>query len=1053
MAKVRLYCGQNRSRRSALLDRFLIEHWGRALLITPTRASAARRCEELLITSGQPGTWGRFAWSFTDFATELLRAEGMRVRCLGDFERRLVLERCRLQLSEAGRLPELKIAPDNPGLVNHLLRVITQLKQAAIDPAAFRLRLAQVREASPFDAVVAEAYDAYQAALLAGNLYDTPGLYWQSVLIGGERRPALLDGVDVVALDGFDDFTPSEFRLLEILRQHVAELFFGINYDEAPDRQDLYALPAATVQRLQEHFDITAVSVALPEPTRFSEYAARRIFWRDPPEFPEGLDTDLSVLPCSDVQHEVETIGRRIKTLIVEQGVASDRIAVVFRDLGGVAEALRAVFDEFGIPIRMSQHPAIAESAVGALLVRLFDAVQRWERETVLDVLQSPWCTAGCESAAFSAIARHAQIISGYDEWIARLESFAARLNCGKEDDDSVLNRFPGIGEATELLLARVRELQSVQALLPPRATQRAFAEAVDALLDSLEIPGNIRRYPDSDVSEREQAALDAVRDLLETLADADTGGAISRESFVQRFLLGLQESVFACPGDRAGVVCFDAASIRGLEFEHVFFGGLNEGETPAPPSVNAIYTDLDVMRLRRAGIPLESRREHDERERMLFHHVIDSARASLTLSWRLLKGGGREAMRSPFLSEIIDLFAGRARVLAPAPLSDAFLPKIDDIASARDLRNAAIHRRIPVQGMYPEDFNFIGRGAAIELQRHDASPFGAYDGVFSDQALIDAVGAHYGGRHLFSVQQIETYLECPFRFFAQRVLKVEEMDAPEAEFDPLLAGAILHDALQQFHERFRGLAVQEIPPEEADAAMRDALEAAFRSNATAPRGAAAAERLRMETALLRYLAIERGRNGDARWKPSHFEVAFGRDRGHSRDPLTTPTPFALETPEGLLRFSGRIDRIDRSDRSVRLIDYKRRGTPSSSDITSGRSVQLSVYAWAAERLLLPDAACEEACYVPVGRDEIREALGKGRKGHGWETREAKALEGISRAVRGIRAGSFPPTPAPRRCEYCAFANVCRHEASRIERKAPAFAEKSESDGTDETAA
>ena len=135
--------------------------------------------------------------------------------------------------------------------------------------------------------MVAEAYGAYQAALLHAELYDTPGLYWQAVLIGNTRKPALLEGVDAIVLDGFDDFTPSEFRLLHVLEKHTQDLVFGINHDNTPDRKDLYALSKTTIDRLHQEFDVLPVSAEAPGPSRFSGYAAANIFWRDRPVWPK----------------------------------------------------------------------------------------------------------------------------------------------------------------------------------------------------------------------------------------------------------------------------------------------------------------------------------------------------------------------------------------------------------------------------------------------------------------------------------------------------------------------------------------------------------------------------------------------------------------------------------------------------------------------------------------------------------------------------------------------------------------------------------------------
>jgi len=49
------------------------------------------------------------------------------------------------------------------------------------------------------------------------------------------------------------------------------------------------------------------------------------------------------------------------------------------------------------------------------------------------------------------------------------------------------------------------------------------------------------------------------------------------------------------------------------------------------------------------------------------------------------------------------------------------------------------------------------------------------------------------------SVSAIETYLDCPFKFFAQHVLKLEEEPEDEEVMDPRRQGQFVHDVFERF--------------------------------------------------------------------------------------------------------------------------------------------------------------------------------------------------------------------------------------------------------------
>ena len=112
-----------------------------------------------------------------------------------------------------------------------------------MEPEVFQERI-KGGETHPFDALVATAYEAYQAMLASSNTYDVPGLYWQASLAAHSKAPRALQGIEVLLLDGFDDFTPSQLRLLATLSKHINTIIFGINYEDVPNRQDLYTLSA-----------------------------------------------------------------------------------------------------------------------------------------------------------------------------------------------------------------------------------------------------------------------------------------------------------------------------------------------------------------------------------------------------------------------------------------------------------------------------------------------------------------------------------------------------------------------------------------------------------------------------------------------------------------------------------------------------------------------------------------------------------------------------------------------------------------------------------------
>ena len=121
---VAVYAGPVHSDRALRLDTLMAERWGKAVMVVPTSAHARDRRDRLIASFNLPGGWGEPVVEITHFAERLLAAEGIQVRRVPAYERRLVLEHCLHTLAQEHSLAAA--IGERPGLVNHLLRVILQ---------------------------------------------------------------------------------------------------------------------------------------------------------------------------------------------------------------------------------------------------------------------------------------------------------------------------------------------------------------------------------------------------------------------------------------------------------------------------------------------------------------------------------------------------------------------------------------------------------------------------------------------------------------------------------------------------------------------------------------------------------------------------------------------------------------------------------------------------------------------------------------------------------------------------------------------------------------
>lgn len=302
------------------------------------------------------------------------------------------------------------------------------------------------------------------------------------------------------------------------------------------------------------------------------------------------------------------------------------------------------------------------------------------------------------------------------------------------------------------------------------------------------------------------------------------------------------------------------------------------------------------------------------------------------------------------------------------------------------------------------------------------------------------------------SASAIESYADCPFRFFARRVLGLEGSEDYEDELDARESGSLRHAVMASVFEALRHaelvpLRGAEFGPQErrvAIEAAEGALQQHAGSNRIGPTGL-----WRLETALivrdvLRILETERA--VAAGWMPRYFEREFAASE--------IPMPGA-GMDERVVRLRGRIDRVDMrgdgKEREAMVLDYKSGAVEGKlSAKRLGRTqFQLPLYARSIRGEL--SVAAVDAALVSLrdGRRPNKTMLGLKRE----HPQVAMMLEGaddgapvpavggrelvdadvsldgaVWSLVLGIEAGRFDVAPFDPKttCRGCGFEALCR---------------------------
>jgi ATP-dependent helicase/nuclease subunit B len=864
-----------------------------------------------------------------------------------------------------------------PGLVAEMLRFYDQLRRQARDVARFeelldealsrdsehdrgaRRMLAQAR-------FLAETFREYERRVEAAGACDEHGLR-ECLCTHPSSNP--IRHVVVTLGDWIGD--PSglylaDFELLTRLpRLEAVDIVATTDLLESGFHQRIHEwLPGI------EEVEAAGLGFGVPAAVRWPALAV------------PGPQTDRPVFVARDREEELIAVARRLEA----HRASLDRVAVVFKQPLPYLYLVREVFGTAGLPYQAFDAMPLAAEPFAAALDLIFAFVESgFSRRSMVALLRSPHFVfrhndRPIDRDAIAALDRElsaARFLGGLE----RLQAVSV---------DRVLPDRRSLGEGGSAALDAARAAADMLAPLTTAAPASSQFQCLVAFLDAHEatIDENASRL---------RRGRAAVRDVLAALAAAHaahddppmdiTGMAAS----VRRWI---EERTLVPDSGATGVQFVDDQAARYGEFDELAVVGLIEGEWPERPKRNIFYPASLLASL---GWPTEKDRRGAALARFLELLRSPSERVSVStvsLDDEALVEASTfvdEIPRAKLPVTVIEIEKGHG------PFFEELDPDARDWISMRAARSSR-----------DDDVfhGFVSPGTGLLTARGDPSP--------------TVRSARGDPSPTWSVSALETYLGCPFKFFAQYVVRLEEEPEDEEVMDPRTQGQFVHEVFEGFFRRWQHEGHQAITPDTIDTARTLFREVVEEFLGRLSETEAALERTR----LLGSPAAAGLGEAVFRMEAERLVPVVARLLEHR-----LKDEFAFETAAGPRRLSvnGKADRIDLlADGTFRLIDYKLGWPPNRT-----RALQLPIYGVCAEQSLKGYLGRQwtlgEAAYLAFKGPKRVVGL--------FATAEERARvltdaqQRLSDTVDAINAGHFPPAPDDvYRCETCTYAAVCRKD-------------------------
>lgn len=769
------------------------------------------------------------------------------------------------------------------------------------------------------------------------------------------------------------------------------------------------------------------------------------------------------IVSTASVDEEVRVAVREVVNA-TRDGIPLSRIAVL---CGGGMPVIRQLHDHLeaaGIEYNGPSGRTLADSLVGRGLLALLNLESRdFRRGEVFALLSVASATVpalqdGGQSLlaadlvmAWERVSRQAGVARGAEQWETRLRQFANEQREAADHEQGDPDRIEGRAERrrreaghAESLARFVAQLVSDLSPNPEPITWKQWAQWIRGL---------IHTYLDSEQSQQdrpepEQGAAHQIEVILDRLAELDEIEPSPRPATF-RHTLALELST---PMGRVGRVGHGAlteqvSAAPGMEFDRTILIGMAEGTFPHSSSDDPLLPDRERMAVG-DDLTLLSDRMSDQHRNLLA--VLASTEISTMVYARGDSRRASEQHPSRWLLDSATALAGC--VVDSTNLEDftgdetaswfehvsSFSGRVlhaDFPVTAQEFRlRAAAHARRP-DDLRQEGDLVLFRGAEL-VHARSSDQFTRFDG---NLAGIDTAGLT---SNVVSATSLETWADCPMRYFFQHVLRVQSVDQPEEllEITPLEKGSLVHNALDMFVRE--QLEADQVPPpgqpwsqQQRERLLEIGRELCDQAEAQGLTGTPVYwhhDRSRILTDLYRFLWEDDDQRRQHGVTATASELAFGM-------PDDELKAIPVELPRGrTTRFRGRADRVDRGQANSLLVsDYKTgkadrfkglvRGRKDWDPVQQGTCLQLPVYGLAARAHINdPDAPVTTQYWFVTSDQEFKTC--------GYEL-DDEVMDRFSTVVgaitAGIEAGVFCDRPQPDRTEgpfsqYCDYCNADR---------------------------
>ncbi len=917
------------------------------LVIVPEQFTLQTQKELVTIDPAQRGIMNIDVLSFLRLASRVFEETGGKERMvLEDTGKSMIVKK--IALEQRDRLQLFARNVRKQGFLDEIKSMLSEFYQYGIGGE----ELEQMKQAASGRPMLEKKladlevfYESFQE-FLADRYITTEGIC--DLLREKVPQSSLIAGC-TICFDGFTGFTPSQYKLIGTLMQHVAEVYITITMDaqqvsRVQKEHQLFYLSYETRKRMDELAVKSGQDIA--EPVILQERARHaaceslahlgRSLFRYPNRPYAGKPEEIRLFSHPGLDEEISWTVTEIAYLVREKGYRYRDIAVVTGDLESYAQSLQREFERAAIPCFIDRKKTILDNPLVRFISAALELVaQDFTYDTVFQYIKSPLAGISKEEGDILENYVLATGIRRYrtycKEWSYRYRTRyvldLVRINEIREKFIAPLKAFYEVMKADSMT---VREkMTALYQLLVAQHAEQYLKEQAEQVAETE--PLRAREY---------EQVYRIVLELFDRVVGLLGEDAITLKEFQEILKTGFTEAkVGLVPPGLDQIMAGDIERTRLKDVKVLFFLGVNEGIVPKPVKTGGILSEADRSVFEDCGIELApGRRKSAFTAEFYLYLALTKPTAVLFLSWRQTDTAGKAMQPSYLIDRVLKLFPELA--VEENNGDELYQCLGTDAGFGYFIRGLQeyIHADAKTEDSYFKELYYLYMGQAGLTQKNtvltpETIAAAAFYRKNSRPLSAEYAKALYGAQLKGSVSRLERYAECAFAHFLSYGLALEERREHQIAMPDI--GTLYHNALQLYSQKLKEnhITWHTIEAAQSKRLLKEAItQAAQEYENGIFNGTKRDEYLlvRMERILKRTIATVQSQIAAGDFEPAAFEQEFTH-------------------ADRYLALRGRIDRIDLCEQDgkvyVRVVDYKSGNNLFRLDkLYHGLQLQLSVY-------------------------------------------------------------------------------------------------------------